>query len=418
MKHIIFLSFLTVISLSAKAQIEIDKMERLLLDKKDSIGLPSYKAFLNLSGDFYVNSNSVTNSFIKSLVYKGDFIDEQMKDHESKRLKRHNRLGVEESLYLNGMLKGKKMNYVFGIGQRAVLASRFSPQLFEMIFRGNSIYAGENADLSHTHIRFFDYQSVYGGVQKELKEGKYTIGGALSLIRGGNYVDMQMKNAYLYTEPSGQYVEYNGDLNFSRYTYNGLSSALKSHGKGAGVNLCFSMKHNKNRLNVEVRDLGFIVWKDTKNYSGDSSFRYNGLVLDDLLGNSIVQHVTVDSVALSAGIKIEHKNKTMALPTIFHVNYMVSPNRRFTGTIGMRYMMAPGYIPKVYIRGADYLEKGFTVVTTVSYGGFGRADFELGLMKKFKNSFVISANLFAFEYLVLPGHSSGHGFNFGLTKLF
>lgn len=421
MKYKIIFSILVLMSFCARGQMEIDRMEKLLLDKKDSLGVSSYKFLINLSGDYSINSNSVTNRFLKSLLYRGDFIDEAMKDRESKRLKKSNRMGADESLCLQGVYKAKKMDYVFGIRQRAILGARFSSDLFEIIFRGNASYAGREADLGRTNIRFFDYQSIYGGVQKELKDGKYTIGASLALIRGGNYAAMKMKDATLYTEPSGQYVEYKGDLSFSRFVRDssGSRSLLKSHGIGAGLNLFFSMVHGKNRLNAEVRDIGFISWENVKNYYGDSTFRYNGVLLDDLLGNgSIVSTVTVDSVAVSSGVKIQTKNTMMFLPATFHVNYVMVKNKKFARTAGIKYMLLPGYIPEVYIRGADFLGKGFTLVNTVSYGGFGRFDYELGAMKKFKNSFIISANLFAFEYLVLPGKSSGHGFNIGLTKIF
>ena len=420
MKRIILLSFLLLAVFGAEAQIAIDKVERLLLDKKDSLGIPSYKGYVNLSGDFYVNSNSVTNKFMKALLYQGKFIDESMKDHESKRLKKGNRLGGDASLYLNGAFKTKKLTYVFGIGQRVFGGAHFPSDFFELALRGNAPFAGKDVNLSRTNVRYFDYQSLYVGAQKDLKDGKYTIGAALSLIRGGNYQSLQMKDATLYTEPYGQYVELNGDIKFSRYPYDTSGSFLKSHGKGAGVNLYFSMQHHKNRLNVEVRDLGFIQWNNIKTYSGDGTFRYNGVLIDNLLGggSSIVNTITMDSIAQATGLTVETKNRTMALPTVFHVNYVMMPNKRFTRTVGMRYMLAPGYLPEVYLRSADFLGKGFVLLNTVSYGGYGRFDYEIGMMKKFKNSFVISANLFAFEYLVLPGKSSGHGLNVGLTKLF
>ncbi len=87
----------------------------------------------------------------------------------------------------------------------------------------------------------------------------------------------------------------------------------------------------------------------------------------------------------------------MFLPSTFHVNYVISPNKKYSRTVGMRYMLIPGYIPRVYLREADFLGKGFTLVNTFSYGGFGRLDYEVGVMKKFKDSFIISVNLFAFE---------------------
>jgi hypothetical protein len=418
MKRRIILSFLILISYGANAQMEIDKRERLLLDKKDSIGIPSYKWFINLSADYNINSNAVTNSFIKSL-YNRSFIDDNAKDRETKRLKKYNRLGADEITSINGVYNTKKVTYVFGLTQRVFAGAHFSNDLFELVFRGNSDYAGKNANLDHTHIQAFDYQSLYFGVQKQLKEGKYTIGASGAFIRGGQYHNLSMKNASLYTDAQGQYVNLKGDLNFSQTP--GGSSALKSQGKGASVNLFFSMKTEKGRLNFEVRDLGFITWQGVKTYSGNSSFQYNGLLLNNILssgGTAIASSITLDSIAKAAGINIKTENKTMFLPTTFHINYVFSPNKKFSRTVGVRYMLTAGYIPRVYVREADYLGKGFTLVNTLDYGGFGRLDYELGFLKKFKNSFIISANFFAFEYLVLPAKSSGNGFNFGLTKLF
>ncbi len=420
MKSRVVLAFLLFISFFSNAQIEIDKMERLLLDKKDSIGIPSYKLLINVYGDFYLNSNSLSNKFISSLLYKGNFIDEEMKDKNTKRLKKYNRLGVDEHVGIQGVYSTSKLNYVFGIDQRVFASAHFSDDLFEMVFRGNTSFAGKDANLKKTSIQVYDYQSLYVGVQKQLKEGKYTLGAAASFIRGGNYQGLKMKNTSMYTEPSGQYIDLNGDINFSRYAYDSSASALKSRGKGAAINLFFSMKNEKGRLNFEVRDLGFITWKNIKTYSGDSTFRYDGILINDILstGTSIASDITVDSIAVETGIDIEYKNKTTFLPTIFHLNYIFSPNKRHSRTIGVRYMLSPGYIPRVYLREADFLGKGFTLVNTFSYGGFGRLDYEIGLLKKFKNSFIISANLFAFEYLVMPAKSSGHGLNIGLTKLF
>ena len=420
MKSSVILFFLLLIGFSSSAQMEIDKMERLLLDKKDSIGIPSYKFSINLYGDFYLNSNSLSNKFLSSLLYKGDFIDEAMKDENSKRLKKYNRLGLDEHAGIQGVYKTSKINYVFGLEQRVFANAHFSNDLVEMIFRGNAPYAGIDANLKRTTIQVFDYQSLYFGVQKELKEGKYTLGASASFIRGGKYQGVKMKNTTMFTEPSGQYIDLNGDLDFARYPYDSSASALKSHGKGASVNLFFSKKTEKGRLNFEIRDLGFITWKNIKTYTGDSTYRYDGILINDLLssGTSIASDITVDSIAAEIGIKIETKNKTMFLPTVFHLNYVIHPNKRRSTTLGVRYMLASGYIPRVYIREADFLGKGFTLANTISYGGFGRFDYEIGLLKKFKNSFIVSANLFAFEYLVLPGKSSGHGLNIGLTKLF
>jgi len=163
-----------------------------------------------------------------------------------------------------------------------------------------------------------------------------------------------------------------------------------------------------------------MAWTGIKTYTGDSAYRYDGLLINELFAPdaSLVSSVKLDSIASLVGINRATENITMFLPTVFHLNYVLSPNKRFSRTVGVRYMLIPGYIPKIYLRETDFLGKGFTLVNTFSYGGFGRLDYELGLMKKLGQGLLISTNLFAFEYLVLPGRSSGHGLSFGVTKLF
>ncbi len=430
MKYKIILSLLVLISCGAQAQIEIDKVERLAFEKRQSLtySAPNFEvkdfSFVNISGNYFYNSNSVTNRFVNSLLYKGVFIDEAAKDNESKRLKKYNRFGLDENISINVKYKiGKEKSILFGVTQRVFAGAHFSNDMFELAFRGNAPFAGEDLNLKRTKLQFFDYQSVYLGIQKDFAEGKYTLGASAAFIRGGRYYGLKMKNTSMYTEPTGQYINLNGDLDFSRTTSDSIPSPFQSHGLGAGLNLFFSMKNEKGRLNIEVRDIGFIQWRDLKNYSGNSNFQYNGILMTDIMtsGSSLASDVTLDSIATSMGIKVETKNEMMFLPTIFHVNFIFMPNKKFTRTIGLKYMLAPGYVPRVYIREADQIgQKGFTLVNTLSYGGFGRVDYELGGMLEFgrNDKWIAALNLFAFEYLVLPGKSSGHGFNIGLTKLF
>jgi hypothetical protein len=421
MKHKIIFSILLLASFTASAQMEINKMERLLLDKKDSIGIPSSKWMVNLSGDYLVNSNSLTNQFISRFGYAGKFIDGSMKDHESGRLKSNNRLGMDANVGIHAAYSGEKWNYLFGVGHREFIGARYSSDFFELLLRGNSSYAGRTAELDKVNIENFNYQSFYIGAQRKLNDGKLIVGASLAALRGGKYLSMEMADGRLYTEPFGQYVEYTGALSLMRYPKDSSASALTSRGAGAALNLYLSAAHGKNRLNVEVRDIGFITWKNIQHYSAEQgTYHYNGILIDDILGpgSSALSNITIDSIATAMNINIQKKNHTMLLPGVIHINYVMMPNRRFSRTIGLKYMATYGYIPQVYIRGADYLGKGFTLVNTFSYGGFGRLDYELGVLKKINNGFIVSANLFAFEFLVLPGKSSGHGLNIGLTKLF
>jgi hypothetical protein len=81
-------------------------------------------------------------------------------------------------------------------------------------------------------------------------------------------------------------------------------------------------------------------------------------------------------------------------------------------------MLNAAYIPRLYIKMVYYLKKDLIIAPILAYGGFGRGDFELGIIKSVKDKLMISANLFYLEYFLLPKKSSGNGLNLSLTALF
>ncbi len=417
MKKIILLLLVSICSLSVYGQFEIDRVEKLLLEKEDTSGLIKYKGLVSLSSGYNINSNAITNSFLSALLYGTSDITDGLKDQVSGRLKSYNRVGADFNVGADGMYKTKKLTYVIGLHHREFANSTFTNDMFELVFKGNKEFVGQTANIGDFKLRYFDYQNLYVGVLKNIESKKMTIGGGLSFIRGGRYQEVDIKNGSLYTDPNGYYIDMNANVNTASSPNNNLGA---SNGLGGAVNLYFSVKHKKNQFNVEVRDLGFITWKNQTVYSGDSSYRFEGYKINDVLSpnTSLTSGINSDSIITSLGIKKSTQNITMMLPATFHVNYVFNPNKRFSRIIGVKYMVNSSYVPRVYIKGMDYFKHGFILVNTVSYGGWGRFDWEVGLMKNFKNSFVVSLNAFVFEYLVLPGHSSGHGFNFSLTKLF
>ena len=108
----------------------------------------------------------------------------------------------------------------------------------------------------------------------------------------------------------------------------------------------------------------------------------------------------------------------MFLPTTVHLNYLYKFSEKLTVAIGIKQMLNVSYKPRLYVKPIYYLNSSLIVAPTIAYGGFGGADLELGLAKKFNNHLLISANIFYIEYILLPKKTSGHGFNVSISKLF
>jgi hypothetical protein len=417
MKYFFLLSFLLFASLPVISQIEIDRNDNYLLSQKnpaqgrnDSIG-----SLVNIAGGYHLNSNVFTNDFLK-----GGFIDDEKKARQEKRLKDVNRAGLDVNVGMTGMIKGKKITYVIGLNNRQMLTAKFSHDDFELMFRGNTQYAGKTAQLSPLKVRYFDYQSIYIGILKKLDSKKLTIAGGLSLIRGGRFQNLNIKNGTMYTDTAGAYLDFNMDYNLA-YTNKSKSALGATNGLGAAINLLMSWRSEKNnQLNIEVRDLGFIRWNNLNSYNGNSTYRYDGTDVSNIfqLNDSVFTNMKGDTLAKNLGLNKEKKSVNFLIPATFHINYLYNYNNRLSFVGGIKYMINASYIPRLYLKSIYYIKKDLIIIPMFAYGGFGRADFELGIAKSFKDRLIISANLFYFEYLVLPKKSSGNGFNVSLTKVF
>jgi hypothetical protein len=417
MKFFIFLSFCLIGVIPVYSQMELDRNDHYLMLQKnpgqgrnDSIG-----THINLYGGYHLNSNVFTNDFLR-----GRFIDDNKKERQEKRLKDVNRVGMDVNMGLTGIIKGKKLNYVIGLNNRQMLTSKFSHDDFELMFRGNTQYVGKTAQLSPLKVTYFDYQSIYLGIQKKIEAKNLVIGAGLSLIRGGRFQNLNIKSGTLYTDTAGTYLDFTMDYNIA-YTNKSKSALGPTNGLGAAINLSMSWRTEKNnQLNIEVRDLGFIRWNNLNSYSGNSTYRFEGYDVKNIfqLNDSVFTNMKADTLAKSLGMNKENKTINFLIPATFHVNYLYNYNTRLSFVGGIKYMINASYIPRIYVKTIYYVKKDLILIPMVAYGGFGRADLELGVAKSFKDKLIVSLNLFYVEYLLLPKKSSGNGFNVSLTKVF
>lgn len=412
------LAFFFLLTFSAYGQIEIDRNDRFLLDQRNpSFGeIEKQKALINLGTGFYLNSNSITNDFTKGLLYTG-FIDNERKDQVTKKLRDVNRGGYDFNggITFEAGIK-EDLSLIIGLNQRQQFNAAYSKDLFELVFRGNKQFAGQHAKLGPLSINFFDYQNLFVGLQKNTESG-FNFGGGISLIRGGRFNTLRIDRGTLFTEQNGNYVDF--DMKF-KLAFSESENFFTSNGTGAAVNFNFSLVKERGRVNFEVRDLGIIQWKSLNTYEGDDVYRYDGIHINNILDfdESVFTRIQADSIAEDFGISREQKNFTYFVPATVHLNYARYLTEKITLVAGAKYMFNAGYVPRIYLKGIYYFGKSFFIAPTLAYGGFGKTDLELAAAKSFKDRFVISANLFYAEYLLLPKSTAGQGFNVSLTKLF
>jgi len=412
-----FVFFLLLITYNAFAQIESDRNEFYLLYKQKKIfPTESKRSWLNAYGVYDLNSTAITNDFTKSLFFRG-FIDDPVKGQVSSRLKNNNRFGLEALAGFTYKYQYKKdLTIVAGLYHRELFASKFTRDAFELVFRGNSMYSGRTAELSGLKINSLNYQSLYLGAIKEVNSN-LKVGGGISFIRGGNFRTLTIKRGSVYTDTAGAYLDF--DLNFNLQLAKN-NSYFSSNGIGGALNFYLMLEQEKGVLTVEVRDLGIIQWNKMDTYRGNSTYRYDGVQVDNILnfGDSSFVSTKADSIAKDLGVVKEQKGNTFFIPATFNVSYLYNCTDNISLQGSIRYMLNAGYLPRVSLKGILSLSKGFVVTPAIAYGGFGRMDFELGAAKLFKSDLAVSANLFLLEYVAWPKQSSGQGVNVSICKLF
>jgi hypothetical protein len=263
------------------AQIDIDRNERYLLDQKNPAQdrNDSVKTLLNLNGAYFFNSNSINNNFIR--FFRNNFITDKNKTENEKRLRKVNRVGLEMNAGITWMQKTEKITYVLGLNERRLFNAKFGEDFFKIIFRGNGAYVGKHAQLSPLKLTYFNYESLYLGVQKNSGGEKLMMGGGISLIRGGAFDQAKIKKGTLYTDSSLAYLDFNMDYQLA-YSDNQNSAFAQTSGLGVASTFYLTWTMKKGQLNFEMKDLGFINYKKLNVYSGDSTYRYDGYHVNDV----------------------------------------------------------------------------------------------------------------------------------------
>jgi hypothetical protein len=381
----------------------------------------NYKVYFSTYGSGYINSNAITNSFIKSYLYTKSYIDDGLKQQQVDRLKKSNSIGADIRVGIYGQYAFNKLRVEAGLSYRDFSSAQFSSDAFKLIFYGNSMYAGQTASLNPMNVHNVNYQTLYMGIKKTVgKKQNIQLGARLGFVRGGRLQKIHSKNVSLYTDSYGSYLTLKGKFDVA-YTDDSTYSAMPSmNGVGLTSDYFFSIKANRSEFAVELLDVGFVRWNNVTTYSGNGTYTYNGIQIDNIIGSNgiVLNPVTLSSFLENMGLHKTVKDVTYMLPSTLHVSYYRHLSPKISVTGGVRQQFVYGYIPRVYGKLAYYITKSFVLIPTLSYGGFGRGDVELGIAKSFSDHLLISTNLFWFEYFAAPSKTSGHGMSLAFSYYF
>ncbi len=421
--HVIFLLALSLSFSSSYAQLYSDEMywTTSKLNQDSLHPIHAHRAMVQARFNYGFNATSVTNNFFNKLVYRRTFIDETDKEDVISQLKAQNKLGVDINASLYGTIRCKKDSSILfdvGLGYRDFTYAHFTEDVFKLAFQGNAQYAGQHAKVGPSMLKEWNYMSLFVGAQKIISK-KVLVGARLSLIKAGFYRETKMEEGHLYTDPDGAYIDLSAPFEW-HYQKRPDNPLATNNGWGGSVDLYAQHWFKKSVLSLEVRDLGFVNWRNMNTYIGDQTYRYEGVYISDVLapGNSFITSVQLDSVAEELGIEKQVKNKMTMLPTKLQLSYLYQASAKWSVKGDLNYMFLKGYLPYLKLSAYYAVLPKVYIVPAVVVGGYGKVNTQLGVSATLAKHWSVQTNIFALEYLLAPTKYAGHGLEVYLTKTF
>lgn len=356
-------------------------------------------------GGNYLHGTALPNSFSDHFL-DGSKIDTSEISDINDRMKRNgNRAGVEldyEFEYRYGGRLFKKYpewGLLFKAGMHTVGGGSYSRDLFNLVFRGNSPYAGQTLELGPASLVTTTYQTVGLGLYSKEKN----VSVALSYVNGQSLLDFTLNKGDFYTDSLGQYIslEHDAVMIRSDSSRNGFG---KSNGWGFCADVFFTFKidldstfSDFSEWFVQFNNIGFIQWnKNTLTYQKDSSLYYQGFAVNNILdpGQNFLGGET--DVTDTFKVKYEKQRWTQILPGHVIIGNYVNPlsGTRFKPMVGLRYRFIENYKPLFYAGFSWRMWTTTYLATQVHLGGFGnwRMAMRLSLPFLFKGRLVIGSS--------------------------
>lgn len=378
------------------------------------------------SFDYAVNSSSVNMKFINTF-YRGDFIDQDLKQSVFDKTKDKNRLGFDLNYglwYVHNpdSASKKKTGWFVSVRNRMHADALFQGDLFKTYFGGNKQFAGQTATLGETRFNFLNYRQVQLGLNVVSRKGfsKVRFGAALSFIKGEQNLNLFLSKGDVFTDSDGQFIDV--DMAFEvRNSDNSNKKFFDLKGYGAALDLFLGIENPKSIIRFEISDFGFIDWnQNAQSTHNDTALHFEGLSIDNLfdIGDSLVNSLDADSIKTDMGFITENIDYSTPLPAMIHLGYTHKTKENLYINAGFAYRMAANYSPYIYV-GTEHKFKGeFNINTRFAWGGYGTYNIGLGLSKQFGKAFKVNLGTNNLEGLLITKAANGVGAYINLIGYF
>jgi hypothetical protein len=386
---------------------------------------------ITLDFDFEGNSNAAPNAIPFGLLLNNE-ISRKVRERGLNRLKDNLKYeddlntGVSYRRFLPKLGSMLLVQYKFRTS-RNLLAPK---DAYQVIFFGNAGFENQRADLSNIKFQNYLYNQFTVGMRRTFRYNKVnvTAGAALSVLQVFNQQDISTKEAWIYTGPDGEYLDFKYDLTFNAAA-EGAVKYTDWNGIGGSGELYLDVSQTNNwKIAADISDLGFMRFRSndkhkTVNYSGvRDSTRFQGIVLPNL---TEITSLTFDTLKVDSTLRAllpGKSNNEYKLFMPFTVNLVVA---KYLNIVGQRFVISAGV---QYKHLKDYKAYGFGkinymvnehhyVATSFGGGGYSRFNWgvEYGLSYKHIDATIGSANIIG---LVAPAAYQGGSIYFRVGTTF
>ncbi|MBU0763885.1 MAG: hypothetical protein KJ607_03515 [Bacteroidetes bacterium] len=378
---------------------------------------------------YTLGANTINNKFLSS-VYRGDYIDNSLKD--SNPVAGNNYLGSQQNIALSfsclpdSIFGLTNTGFRAGVYDHTYVNAQFSEDLYDLAFYGNSMFAGDTANFSGLSCSYLRYQELQLGIFGQVvnSSGKTTFYGGISLLKGQKFDYIYITNGKLYTEETGACLDL--VLAGGYFTSDTAKNDITAF-NGIGGCLNFGVAYDNTvsdfGMNASLTHLGTLRWNEnTSIIRLDTSLHYEGIVLNDLAEFDSVEGKGFVQDTLEQAIEAMTDNKRFVGTLPQRISLAFSKrffDRKLTGTLGVVALFNSNCrMPVFYMETKWLFYRDNMAFLQFSYGGYSNFQVGIGIKAEFFKKLEVFAGTHNILGVIIPARSYGQSIFAGLNFRF
>lgn len=376
-------------------------------------------AGVEVTSDNGYYSNSIDFTFVKKIA-KGSYLTDFTKFDLIKHLRNPNKVACntqsQVNFYSNTLLKG--FRFFGSLQETGLVKSAIPSNLVKLSLWGNWNYMGKSLNNDGTRLHAIHYERLQLGLLKtlSLQKSQLLFGGSVNLYHANRFIDMQLSEFNIFTSEDGDYIDVTTKGHYMRS--DSVNSYIAGNGSGAGFDLYFSCKNEKNEYQLSVTDLGKIWWNShviQNNY--DSTYHFEGFEIID--PSNISEEVSSFIDTLKQHLFHQSQDQySMRVPVNIRLQYTLYfyNNRASLSLLTSHNYWKFGMSDWCIV--PRYLHKYGDVGILAGYHTVGQLHYGISALLKLPMQFNIDIQLQHLNNFIAPDQSFANAIRIGVSKKF